>query len=201
MEEMVKLKIDKDINIQDFEGFLDFHQVDFESSKDDVLNFSTLEKETVNFISIPADRLEEMKVMILVYKDLVSNQDQRSLNISIENSTIDYERTRKFNIEEGIIEEEDEGEPFLSEGLFVKASSGEAPTEKDMEDSFYGYAKKKKAAGRVKSDEEIQDFNAALMEDFETEVVEKSNLWIDILKIILLMGFAGILVAIYILIR
>ena len=139
MDKFVRLKLEKEIPLDDFLQFLDFHQFQYKVSDEEIIDFYSLSKENDRQLLIPEENFEEFKVMVLIYKDLLANKDQRSLNIPIENSIIDYEKTRKINREELF----EQAEPIADE-IFVKANEGEIPEVKDMEDSFYGYKKKKK---------------------------------------------------------
>lgn len=207
MDEMIRLRIDRKINMEEFRKFLEFHQVEFDTALEEVLNFSTLEREEVPYVIIPAGRLEELKVMILVYKDLVADEAQRSLNIPIENSVIDYERTRRFqaaDMEELASEAALQGEALAEDGAEIFAASGqeEAPGERDLEDSFYGGPKKR--PGRAKS-QPPRDFNEVLMEDFQQEEeagkARTGSLLLDLLKILGLLLLAGGLLLAFMLIR
>ncbi len=207
MDEMIRLRIDRKINMEEFRKFLEFHQVEFDTALEEVLNFSTLEREEVPYVIIPAGRLEELKVMILVYKDLVADEAQRSLNIPIENSVIDYERTRRFQAADAAAPEALQERGSQSEGdggaeIFAASGQEEAPGERDLEDSFYGGPKKR--PGRMKN-QAPRDFNEVLMEDFQQEEEArkpgKGRLLLDLLKILGLLLLAGILLLAFVLIR
>ena len=79
MGRFVKLKLDKDIDIEEFLDFLNFHQFNFETEEEEVFNFNTMTNEKeLNFL-IPEDGIEEFKVMTLIYKDL--QERYRLINI------------------------------------------------------------------------------------------------------------------------
>lgn len=203
MEEMIKLRLDKDMSLEEFENFLGFHQFDYETETDEVLDFDTLEKERVHYVRVPEERLEELKVMILVYRDLMVNRALRDLNISIENSALDYERTRKFNAEDVrngsavLVGEEESEEDGLGEELFAATSKGEAPTERDMEDSFYGRGQNKKN-GIVGFEIPEAEEPEALVEELP---VKGSGNGVLVLKILGWLIAGGVLVLSFILIR
>lgn len=136
MGKFVKLKLDKDINIKEFLDFLNFHQFSFETEK--VFNFDKMRNEhELNFL-ISEEKIEEFKVMTLIYKDLQESKLSRSLNIPIENSAIDYEKTRRINVVELTNMEEDKNNRYkdVFEREYTDCNS--------MEDSFYGNKSKKK---------------------------------------------------------
>lgn len=138
MGRFVKLKLDKDINIEEFLDFLNFHQFGFETEEEEVFNFDKMSNEQeLNFL-IPEEKIEEFKVMTLIYKDLQESKLSRALNIPIENSAIDYEKTRRINVVELTNMEEDKKKQ--DEDVFVRENTGS----NSMEDSFYGNKSKKK---------------------------------------------------------
>lgn len=203
MSDLLRLKLDREVNVEEFLSFLDFHQFQYKIDEEEVLNIKTMINEKSSLVLIEEKKLEEFKVLVLVYKDLLANKSQRNLNIPIENSLIDYEKTRKINTIELVNEDEPSGEE-----IFKKANEGEAISEKDMEDSFYGHRKKKKDS---KKDEPLKIIlnKEEFLEDFqeETKMFDKQQLEVkykimkDILKIIGLLIFTAILVLIFILIR
>ena len=136
MGRFVKLKLDKNINIEKFLNFLNFHQFGFET--EEVFDFDKMSNEQeLNFL-IPEEKIEEFKVMTLIYKDLQESKLSRALNIPIENSAIDYEKTRRINVVERTNMEEDKKKQ--DEDVFVRENTGS----NSMEDSFYGNKSKKK---------------------------------------------------------
>lgn len=202
MDDLLRLKLDRDVNVKEFLSFLDFHQFQYKKEEEDILNLETMLNEKSTIVLIHENKMEEFKVLVLVYKDLLANKSQRHLNIPIENSLIDYEKTRKINT----IELVDENGPIGDE-LFSKANKGEAPTEKDMEDSFYGYKKKKKEARKEETLSSILN-----KKDFEDEIKmvenqdnvddeEGKSVIMEIIKIIGLLIFTCALVLIFVLIR
>ena len=137
MGRFVKLKLDKDINIEEFLDFLNFHQFGFKT-EEEVFNFDKMSNEQeLNFL-IPEEKIEEFKVMTLIYKDLQESKLSRALNIPIENSAIDYEKTRRINVVELTNMEEDKKKQ--DEDVFVRENIGSD----SMEDYFYGNKSKKK---------------------------------------------------------
>lgn len=201
MDKFVRLKLEKEIPLDDFLQFLDFHQFQYKVSDEEIIDFYSLSKENDRQLLIPEENFEEFKVMVLIYKDLLANKDQRSLNIPIENSIIDYEKTRKINREELF----EQAEPIADE-IFVKANEGEIPEVKDMEDSFYGYKKKKKdRESRNRKDEEILGDLAADTQVYEQpaedKALKKRPLALDLLFLFLLIIIAAVLVFVFVLIR
>lgn len=203
MSDLLRLKLDKGVNVNEFLSFLDFHQFQYKKEEEEILNIQTMVNEKSYLVLIDENKLEEFKVLVLVYKDLLANKTMRDINIPIENSLIDYEKTRKINTIELVNDNEPSGEE-----IFKKANEGEVISEKDMEDSFYGNRKRKK---NTKKEEPLQIIlnKEEFLEDFEEETkifdnqqAENKYLIIkDILKIIGLLIFTGILVLIFILIR
>lgn len=199
MNDLLRLKLDKEVNVKEFLSFLDFHQFQYKTEEEDVLNIQTMVNEKNYLVLIDEKKLEEFKVLVLVYKDLLANKSSRDINIPIENSLIDYEKTRKINTIELVGENQPSGDE-----IFNKANQSEIVTEKDMEDSFYGHRKKKKDS---KMEEPIKSI--LNKEDFQEDikVIEVENSEInngsikDIFKIFGLLIFAFILVLIFILIR
>ena len=201
MDKFVRLKLEKEIPLDDFLQFLDFHQFQYKVSDEEIIDFYSLSKENDRQLLIPEENFEEFKVMVLIYKDLLANKDQRSLNIPIENSIIDYEKTRKINREEFY----EQAEPIADE-IFVKANEGEIPEVKDMEDSFYGYKKKKKdRESRVRREEEFLDGPAADTQVYEQPAAGKAlkgrPVIMDVLLLLLLVIIAAFLVFVFVLIR
>ena len=201
MDDLLRLKLDRDVNVKEFLSFLDFHQFQYKKEEEDILNLETMLNEKSTIVLIDENKMEEFKVLVLVYKDLLANKSQRHLNIPIENSLIDYEKTRKINT----IELVDENGPFGDE-LFSKANKGEAPTEKDMEDSFYGYKKKKKEARKDEPLSSIlnkKDFEdeIKMVENQDNDEEEGKSVILEIIKIIGLLIFTCALVLIFVLIR
>ncbi len=199
MNDLLRLKIDREVNAKEFLSFLDFHQFQYKTEEEEILNIKTMDNEKSFLVIIDENKLEEFKVLVLVYKDLLANKTLRHLNIPIENSLIDYEKTRKINT----IELLDDNKPTGDE-IFSKANNGELITEKDMEDSFYGHRKKKKD---VKQEEQLQiilnkeDFQEDIQK-IDNEQVESNNGVIkDIFKVLGLLIFTGILILVFILIR
>ncbi len=202
MDDLLRLKLDRDLNVKEFLSFLDFHQFQYKIEEEEVLNIQTLVNEKSIIVLVNENKLEEFKVLALVYKDLLANKNLRNLNIPIENSLIDYENTRKINTIELVNDEKPNGDE-----LFSKANKGEVPTERDMEDSFYGYKKRKK------NDKKRELIQVVLnKEDFEKkdddDILEyddidynKNEFIKDFLKTVGLLMFTGILVLIFILIR
>lgn len=201
MDDLLRLKLDREVNVNEFLSFLDFHQFQYKKEDEDILDIQTMVNEKSTIILIDENKMEEFKVLVLVYKDLLANKSQRHLNIPIENSLIDYEKTRKINTIELVAENKPIGDE-----LFSKANKGEAPTEKDMEDSFYGYKKKKKETRNSENinvvlnkkdfDDEIQ-----MMENIENDKDNNKGIILDILKIVGLLIFTCALVLIFVLIR
>ena len=137
MGKFVKLKLDKDIKMEEFLDFLNFHQFSFETEEEELFNFNTMINEkAINFL-IPEEKIEEFKVMTLIYKDLQSSKQERNLNIPIENSSIDYEKTRKINVVELAKDQKKDDK------VFVKDEEKNSDLN-SMEDSFYGNKKRKK---------------------------------------------------------
>lgn len=206
MDNLLRLKLEKEIDVEEFLSFLNFHQFKFDIDEEDILNIQNMKNEKSIIIILDESKLEEFKVLVLVYKDLLANKDQRHLNIPIENSLIDYERTRKINS----IQLVDDNSPVGDE-LFSKGNKGEAPTEKDMEDSFYGYKKKKKngknqepldlVLNKEHKEKIFDDKDKTLVFDEVLEDDEKNSVVKDIFKILGLTIFTGILILIFILIR
>ncbi len=199
MNDLLRLKLDRDVNVKEFLSFLDFHQFQYKTEEEEILNIQTMVNEKSFLVVIDENKLEEFKVLVLVYKDLLANKTLRHLNIPIENSLIDYEKTRKINT----IELVDENEPNGDE-IFSKANNGEIATEKDMEDSFYGYRKKKKEPKKaepiqiiLKKEDSQEDISM-----MDSEEVKSGNGFIkDLFKVLGLLIFTGILVLIFLLIR
>lgn len=192
MGKLVKLKLDKEINREEFLDFLNFHQFRYETEEDEVFNFNTmLNEKEVNFL-ISEDKIEEFKVMILIYKDLQASRKDRNLNIPIENSAIDYEKTRRINVVELKKEDFEEKE----EPVFIKkeVAGGDSLS---MEDSFYGNKSKKKEKRIAKAYLE----NEALEEEEVKVESKRARLIKDILKIILLIIVIVLLLGIFLLIR
>lgn len=206
MDQYIKLKLDKDVNLDDFLQFLDFHQFRYKVSEEESVDFLTLDKEKIRSLYVPEENYEEFKVMALVYKDLLANQNLRNLNIPIENSIIDYEKTRRIHRDEIAAYQE----PIADE-IFAKANEGENPAEKDMEDSFYGY-KKKNRTERILEDELIlRGPQKPPVDEGKTQVFEYRNeggeaaarkpLALELLQMVLLLALAAALVFAFVLIR
>ncbi len=201
MGDLLRLKLDRDVNVKEFLSFLDFHQFQYKIEEEEVLNIQTLANEKSIIALIDENKLEEFKVLVLVYKDLLVNKDLRNLNIPIENSLIDYENTRKINTIELVNDKEKK-----EEELFKKANNGEKPTEKNMEDSFYGHKKKKKADRKNEPIQAIlnkEDFIEKDDDMLESHTVGGTGNQIakNIFKTVGLLIFTGILILIFILIR
>lgn len=196
MGRFVKLKLDKDINIEEFLDFLNFHQFGFETEEEEVFNFDKMSNEQeLNFL-IPEEKIEEFKVMTLIYKDLQESKLSRNLNIPIENSAIDYEQTRRINVVE--LTNMEEERKRQDEEIFRKGNTGS----NSMEDSFYGNKSKKKEK-RI-SDAYLE--NEILSEDDKgvkkKKPQSKGTIFIkDILKIIGLLIIILILAGVFLLIR
>lgn len=203
MSDLLRLKLDREVNVEEFMSFLDFHQFQYKVEEEEILNIKTMINEKSSLILIDEKKLEEFKVLVLVYKDLLANKSQRNLNIPIENSLIDYEKTRKINTVELVNENEPSGDE-----IFKKANDGEVLSEKDMEDSFYGNRKRKKDSKKEEPLQIILD-KEEFLEDFQEEtkmfdklqIENKYEMIKDILKITGLLIFTAILVLIFILIR
>lgn len=199
MDELVRLRLESDVDVQDFLSFLDFHQFHYETEEEEILNVKTMVNEKASIVLIEENKLEEFKVLVLVYKDLLANKNQRNLNIPIENSLIDYEKTRKINTIELLDEEQPEGDE-----IFKRANKGEVPDVKDMEDSFYGYKKKKKDGKPdllevVLNKEDLKEKD--IMSDESISTDRDFSFLKEILKLIGLLVFTGFLVLIFLLIR
>ncbi|KAF0091642.1 MAG: hypothetical protein FD141_1431 [Fusobacteria bacterium] len=199
MNDLLRLKLDREVNVKEFLSFLDFHQFQYKTEEEEILNIQTMVNEKSFLVLIDENKLEEFKVLVLVYKDLLANKSLRHLNIPIENSLIDYENTRKINTIELV-----DGNSPSGDEIFSKANNGELLTEKDMENSFYGHAKKKKDAKKAEPIQLLLN-----KEDFieeipmiDNEEVQSNNGFIkDIFKTLGLLIFTGILVLVFILIR
>jgi hypothetical protein len=207
MSDLLRLKLDKEVNVKEFLSFLDFHQFQYTKEEEEILNIQTMVNEKSYIVLIDENKLEEFKVLVLVYKDLLANKTMRQINISIEKSLIDYEKTRKINTIELVSQNEQSGDE-----IFKKANGGDVISEKDMEDSFYGNRKRKKDSKKdSKKEEPLQimlnkeEFLEDFQEDtkmFDNQQLENKYVGIkDILKIIGLLIFTGILVLIFMLIR
>lgn len=199
MNDLLRLKLDREVNVKEFLSFLDFHQFQYKMEEEEILNIQTMVNEKSFLVIIDENKLEEFKVLVLVYKDLLANKSLRHLNIPIENSLIDYEKTRKINT----IELVDENHQNRDE-VFSKANNGEPITEKDMEDSFYGHARKKKDAKKAEPIQLLlnkEDFIEEIPMIENEEVESKYGVIKDLFKTLGLLIFSGILVLIFILIR
>ncbi|MDD2370503.1 MAG: hypothetical protein PHQ32_00680 [Firmicutes bacterium] len=204
MDDLLRLKLDRELNVKEFLSFLDFHQFQYKIEEEEVLNIQTLVNEKSIIVLVSENKLEEFKVLALVYKDLLANKNLRQLNIPMGNSLIDYENTRKINTVELVNDEEPVGDE-----LFSKANKGEAPTEKDMEDSFYGYKKRKKNDKPLESiqvvlnKEEFKENNKddIFDEDENKNDYNKNEFIKDFFKTLGLLIFTIILVLIFLLIR
>jgi hypothetical protein len=203
MSDLLRLKLDREVNVKEFLSFLDFHQFQYKMEEEEILNIKTMVNEKSFLVLIDENKLEEFKVLVLVYKDLLANKTQRHLNIPIENSLIDYEKTRKINTIELVNENEPSGDE-----IFKKANEGELISERDMEDSFYGNRKRKKDS---KKEEPLQIIlnKEEFLEEFQEDTKvsdnqQTENKYVaikDILKILGLLIFTAILILIFILIR
>jgi hypothetical protein len=199
MSDLLRLKLDREVNVKEFLSFLDFHQFQYKAEEEEILNIQTMVNEKSFLVIIDENKLEEFKVLVLVYKDLLANKSLRHLNIPIENSLIDYEKTRKINTIELVDENSLNGDD-----IFTKANNGEPLTEKDMEDSFYGHAKRKKDAKKAEPIQLLlnkEDFVEEIPMIDNEEVQGNSGFIKDIFKIIGLLIFTGLLVLVFILIR
>lgn len=199
MNDLLRLKLDREVNVKEFLSFLDFHQFQYKTEEEEILNIQTMVNEKSFLVIIDENKLEEFKVLVLVYKDLLANKNLRHLNIPIENSLIDYEKTRKINT----IELADENQPSNNK-ISYKENNGELLTEKDMENSFYGHAKKKKDAKKAEPIQLLlnkEDFIEEIPMIEKEEVKRNYEIIKDIFKILGLLIFTGILVLIFILIR
>ena len=201
MGRFVKLKLDKDIDIEEFLDFLNFHQFNFETEEEEVFNFNTMTNEKeLNFL-IPEDGIEEFKVMTLIYKDLQESKLIRNLNIPIENSAIDYEKTRRINVVELTKNPvKDENDDDDDTPLFVKEKKEEKNSnDQSMEDSFYGNKNKKNEKKIVDAFLENEVFKE---EENKVESEKKQSSFLkDFFKIIILLVIIGILAGMYMLIR
>lgn len=201
MGNLLRLKLDSDLNVKEFLSFLDFHQFQYKVEEEAVLNIETLVNEKNIIVLVDENKLEEFKVLVLVYKDLLANKNLRHLNIPIENSLIDYENTRKINTIELIDNEEPKGD-----GVFTKIEEGNIPPEKNMEDSFYGHKKKKKT---VKNSEPLlvilnkDDFKEQEDDilEFDEGSYKGTQLIKDLFKVVGLLVFTSMLILTFILIR
>lgn len=195
MGKFVKLKLDKDIKMEEFLDFLNFHQFSFETEEEELFNFNTMINEkAINFL-IPEEKIEEFKVMTLIYKDLQSSKQERNLNIPIENSSIDYEKTRKINVVELAKDQKKDDK------VFVKDEEKNSDLN-SMEDSFYGNKKRKKNEKKATVafiDEEVEE-DIDLKEP-KRQKSKSGKFIVDSLKIILLLGIIAILAFIFLLIR
>lgn len=203
MSDLLRLKLDREVNEEEFLSFLDFHQFQYSIEEEEILNINTMINEKSSLVLIDEKKLEEFKVLVLVYKDLLANKSQRNLNIPIENSLIDYEKTRKINTIELVNDNEPSGDE-----IFKKANEGEVISEKDMEDSFYGHRKRKKDSKKdeplqiiLNKDEFLEEFQEETKMFDKLQLENKYEIVKDILKILGLVIFTAILVLIFILIR